>query len=475
MANTIPGVGRDDEEAISTLYIRSVIEEIVHLDLHKFVEGTVGNLLGISRGALLIMVFIGLLGVLWQEIPNLPLFALAWVLGTAPLWILPAAIAGGWKAWIWYVQSYFIASQKTMLLEVKIPRELVKSPRAMEAVLSNLWLDQGETTFFHRKWKGQLRPIFSLEIASFGGSLHFYVWTRESHRKILEASFYAQYPEIELVEVEDYASKYEYDPKVADVYAQDYRYEPLNDAYPIKTYIEFELEKDPKEEYKVDPMAEVVEFMGNIWPDEEVWFQIVFTVCKDYRHKKGGKWFETESRYVGLAKDEAIAVRKDAVGNVIGPENEWKRSVRVQYYRQTEQVRAIERNMGKHPFNVGVRGVYIAAPKRFNAAHLFAVKWMMRPYGNAQYLNQLRPRRWHTPFDYPWQDMWDLRWDLHSRRFFDCYRRRQHFYAPHVLPYNMMSTEVIATLWHPPSTAIKAPGIDRVPAKKAEPPPNLPM
>src|SRR3989338_1445427 len=473
MAHTVPGFGTDDD--ISTAPILSVMEEVLTLDLQKFVEGTVGNLLGISRGVLLMMVFIGLLGVLWQEIPNLPLFALAWILGTAPLWILPAAIAGGWKAWVWYVQSYFIASKKPVLLEVKVPRELVKSPRAMEAVLSNLWIDQGETTFFHRKWKGQVRPIFSLEIASFGGSVHFYIWTWESHLKILEASVYAQYPEVELVEVEDYATKYDYDPKLTDVYAQDYRLEPRNDAYPIKTYIEFELEKDPKEEYKVDPMAEVVEFMGNIWPDEQVWFQVVFTVCKDKRRKKSGRWFETEERYVGLLNDEAIKIRKDAVGNVDKEEDQRKRYIRIQFYRQTEQIKAIERNLGKHPFNVGVRGVYIAAPKRFNAAHLFGVKWMMRPYGNPQYLNQLRPRRWHTPFDYPWQDLWDLRWDLHSRRFFDCYRRRSHFYSPHVLPYNMMSTEAIATLWHPPSTTIKTPGIERVPAKKAEPPPNLPM
>ena len=76
----------------------------------------------------------------------------------------------------------------------------------MEAVLSNLWIDQGETTYFHRKWKGQVRPIFSLEMASFGGEMHFYVdWA--THRRITEASFYAQYPEIELVEVEDYARR----------------------------------------------------------------------------------------------------------------------------------------------------------------------------------------------------------------------------------------------------------------------------
>ncbi len=472
MAHTLPGVGEEGEAPTTSAEIRGVVEEIVHLDLHKFVEGTLGNLLGVSRGAFLSMLFLGLLGVLWQEIPDLPLFAFAWMVGTAPIWILPVAIAGGWKAWVWYVQAYFITSKKGMLLEIKMPRELVKSPRAMEAVLSNLWMDQGETTYFHRKWKGQVRPFFSLEIASFGGDIHFYVWTWETHRKLTEASFYAQYPEIELVEVEDYASKFKYDPKVFSVYAQDYRYEPRNDAYPIKTYIEFELEKDPKEEYKVDPLAEILESMGNIHPEEQVWVQIVFTVCKDKRRKPKGSWFETESRYIGMIQDEVERIRKDAVGD---PEKEpWRRSVRIQFYRQTEQIKAMERNLGKHPFNVGVRGVYIASPEVFNSAGFFGVKWLMRPLGNPQYLNQLRPRRWHTPFDYPYQDLWDMRGDLPARRFFDCYRRRAHFYSPYILPHNMMSTEVIATIWHPPSSAIKTPGIERTPAKKAEPPANLP-
>jgi len=131
--------------------------------------------------------------------------------------------------------------------------------------------------------------------------------------------------------------------------------------------------------------------------------------------------------------------------------------------------------MGKHIFNVGSRGVYIADPASFGAAGYTSVRWIWRPMGNPQYLNQMRPRRWHNPFDYPYQDLWDMRFDLHARRFFDAYRRRSHFYAPWSLPHNMMSTEVIATLWHPPSGGILAPGLKRIPAKKVSPPANLPM
>ena len=475
MRHAVPGVGHPEAESpVSTGVIRAVFAELLQFKFREFIEGTVGNLHNISRGAVLMSIFIGLTAVLWRLIPDLPAFTFAWAIGTMPLWILPTSVAGAWKAWLWYNRSRFLSSRNPILLEMKVPRELVRSPRAMEVTLAHLWSQQGTTTYFHRVWMGNVFPIYSLEMASFGGDVHFYIWTWESQRKIIESTLYGQYPEIELVEVEDYASKFKYDPKRHAGYATEWRYEPRNDAYPIKTYIDFELEKDPKEEYKIDPLAQILEFMSTINPREQVWAQIIITACLDQRRKPNGKWFETESRYEGMMSDEAVKVRKEGVGPVGGDENEWKRYVRIQYYKQTEQIRSMERNMSKHPFNVGMRGIYMAEVEGYNPSTYYAMRWMWRPLGNPQYMNQLRPRRWHNPFDYPYQDLWDIRWDLHTERALDAYRRRSFFFAPYIHPYNMMSTEIVATLWHPPSSGIKTPGIDRMPAKKAQPPPNLP-
>ena len=301
MAFEIPGVGHERERqqqwGLGSWVFRGLVSEIVGLDLKVFVEGTVGNLLSISRGTFLTSIFIGLLLSLWTLIPNLPLFITAWVVGTMPIWILPAAVGGAWKAWVWYVQAYFITRRTPLLLEVKMPRDLVKSPRGMELALSQLWIFSGETTYFHRKWLGQVRPIFSFEIASFGGDVHFYIWLWEGYRKVVESAIYAQYPDVEIVEVEDYASKYIYDPSKEMVYATDYRYEPRSDAYPIKTYIEFELDKDPEEEYKIDPLAQVIERMSSLGPDEQIWLQIVITMDVSKRRKPGGSWWQVEDKY----------------------------------------------------------------------------------------------------------------------------------------------------------------------------------
>jgi hypothetical protein len=116
----------------------------------------------------------------------------------------------------------------------------------------------------------------------------------------------------------------------------------------------------------------------------------------------------------GLLQEAIDNIRKETVVDPANPDRpEWWRSyVRIQQYRQTEQIRSIDRNMGKHPFKVGVRSCYIAAPEDFHGPTVVRIRELYHAFGNPQWGNQLRYRRWHTPFDFPWQDMWDMRWDL---------------------------------------------------------------
>lgn len=464
----------DQGEVIgSDVFRSSVIGDLLKFDLHTVADGFIGNLWGVSRALFLSILFFGMLGILGYEVPGLPLFASEWMLGTAPIWLPIAAIVVAWKAWVWYVKSRYIASIDKVLLEVKMPREQVRSPRAMEAALSQIWTDSGLTTFLNRVWQGHVHPYFSLEIASFGGDVHFYIWTWRSWRTLVESAMYAHYPDIEIVEAEDYASKYLYDPDVNDIWPTDWRYEPRNDAYPLKSYVDFELDKDPKEEYRVDPIAIVLEQMSNLRSDEQIWLQIIVTECLDKMHKPGGKWWETTSRYSYTLTHEIDEIRRKEAGNNTEADS-WRTRVRIPQARQTELIRTIDRHLGKLPFNVGVRGVYICPPGKLTAGSYTRMRWIWRPYGNPTIANHLRPRRWANPFDYAWQDYGDIRWNLMVRRFFDAYRRRGYFYSPWIIPHNMMSTETIATLWHPPSSGIVAPGMERIMAKKAEPPVNLP-
>lgn len=476
-----------DKEVVSTGDVRDGINTIFAFDLDKLLEWA-ADYWGISRTLIVSMVYAGLLWALSNQIPSLGLYAFEWLVGTSPIWLPVAALVSAWKVWLWYTRVLFLSKQKNVVLEMRVPREVTRSPRAMELALAMLWTNAGETTFYHRVWKGQTRPYYSMEIASFGGDVHFYFWCRDKDKNVIESTMYAYYPEVEFHEVDDYAMRYEYDPDKYMVFCTEWRYEPRSDAFPIRTYIDFELDKDPKEEFKVDPLAEILELMSNIRPEEQLWMQIIFTLNKDKRGTgmklwdDHGKWVGqlagSQSMWTGIIADEVKKIRLAASlnpGKEHAPDSDPRKlGFPHPTWSQTEQVRTLERHMGKLPFSVGMRGVYIAEKKHFSGANYNALRWIWRPVANIGYGNALRPRRGHNSFDWPWQDYRGFRWNLAARRFFDAYRRRSFFYPPWITPHNIMSTETLATLWHPPSRAITAPGIQRIPATKAEPPANLP-
>ena len=156
---------------------------------------------GISRGLVLWIFYIGLLFILSLQIPNLPLFTLGWVIGLAPIWLPCCLYYAAYAAWVWYIQAFYLAGRDGILLEMKVPRDIFKSPRAMELALIPFNLSSGETTAINRGWQGGVRPFWSFEIASFGGETHFYVWTWRGFKPLVESSIYAYYPEVEIVEV----------------------------------------------------------------------------------------------------------------------------------------------------------------------------------------------------------------------------------------------------------------------------------
>src|SRR5438067_2018366 len=95
------------------------------------------------------------------------------------LWLPLVSVIVFWELWVRYVRYYFFYNTKTVLLEIRLPREQFKSPLAMELAIAGIYQTGGETTVLDRYWFGKTRPWYSLEIVSNGGDVHFYVWTRE--------------------------------------------------------------------------------------------------------------------------------------------------------------------------------------------------------------------------------------------------------------------------------------------------------
>lgn len=403
-----------------------------------------------------------------------------WVFMLLPLWLPPLLFVIGWEIWMQYVQAKFLAKTEHVLLEIRIPRDIEKSPRAMELVFAGIHnVSSGEATFINRWIEGKVRPWWSFEIVSDQGRIRFFVWVRKGLREYTEAQLYAQYPGIEIYEVEDYAAALPYTPATYGLWGCNFILNPGKpDAYPIKTYVDYELDKDPKEEFKIDPIAHLFEALSTLKQGEFMWIQVLIRSNKDKRKKKDAKtgkvsWFEEEDRWKSEAKDEIAKIRdaatpkrKDKDGNevpgfmVLSPSDDQK-------------IKAIERSLDKVGFDTGIRGIYLAEDGHFNGARIAGMTGVFKQFSSG-HLNSIIPTGYGARFDFPWQK-WFGAEQKDRYAVIDAYKRRSWFHRPHKTKHFVMTSEELATIYHFPSRTIMAPGLDRIPAKKAEAPPNLPF
>ncbi|MDB5188335.1 MAG: hypothetical protein JWO50_855 [Candidatus Kaiserbacteria bacterium] len=453
---------------------------------HKFVFGELKiggqewsiNGWNISRGLVLGITFFGLILAFAAVTPHFFVFAVTWIVGLAPIWLPLTLAVVAMFVWVHYVRELYISAQGFILLEIKIPREITKSPRAMEMVLTSLYHAGSETTYGARFWRGSVRTWFSLEMVSIGGNIHFYVWGAGRFRSLIEAAFYAQFPEIEIHEVEDYAKKFEYNSEYHRLYYIEYQYNRpdssahhYKDTYQLKSYIDFELDKDPKEEFKVDPLAQVLELMGTTKSHEQMWIQIMIRA-----EAAEGALIRTGRNWPAQIDEEIRQIKIESMVNPKYPDDNTKESSTARLTtEQQDRMKHLERHKSKTHFQTSIRGVFFGDERygQFNGQLISSFREIYRVFDSA-HLNKLRPTN-GLDFDYPWQDIGGRVKIERSRRFFDAYQRRSSFYPPWEIDNRIMTTEALATIFHFPSSSIKTPGIQRIAAKKAEPPINLPM
>src|SRR3989344_8485629 len=89
-----------------------------------------------------------------------------------PIWLPLFLISMFLNTWFSYKCREFIRAQGSVLLEIKLPKNIERTPAAMEMVLESMWEDvPGSLTDVYLK--GAVRNWFSLEIVSIGGEVKF--------------------------------------------------------------------------------------------------------------------------------------------------------------------------------------------------------------------------------------------------------------------------------------------------------------
>jgi hypothetical protein len=143
--------------------------------------------------------------------------------------------------WMQHVWGKWASKISWIVLEVIPSRDIEKSPQPMESFFSGLAGAMTTPTSTEQYIMGFIPVSFSLELVSTDGTVHFYIRTQAPFRSLVESHFYAQYPDIEIIEVEDYVHGV---PRTIpnkdwDLWGTDFEL-TKDDLYPIKTYKYFE-------------------------------------------------------------------------------------------------------------------------------------------------------------------------------------------------------------------------------------------
>ncbi len=379
-----------------------------------------------------------------------------------------------WSLWMRYIRGKFYNSLKYAVLELRLPKETSKSPAAMENVITALH-NTSLGGWVARFWKGEYPPHYSLEIASHEGQVKYYVWTEDRRKAGLMAALYSQFPGIEVYDRGDYTHGVTFDPDVTKLWCAEFIL-TKPDPYPIKSYIDFGLDKDPKEEFKVDPMLYMIEFLSSVPLNQHVWMQII--IRGHLKQRKAGLFMKKYDKWESDARDlvNEIMRRDPKTKKEREDVAEKKGQISVSPGEQ-DVLKAIERSLHKNPFDVGIRCIYMAPKDQFNTP--FGIGGCISSFKqfSSNELNGFKPNgeKWIAQFDEPWKDYKDMRRNHLSKESLKAYKRRSFFNPPYQSKPMVLNTEELATVYHFPGSVAASPGLERVTSKKAEAPANLPV
>lgn len=421
----------------------------------------------------------------WETILNLPMYDLVLVVFAIIGWAALALVIFfvGSHLWLDLRQDLNVHHWQWVVLAVDVPSDTIQSPKAVEQIFAHLSGALDEAGFIEKYWHGAKQKWFSLEIISLEGYIQFLIYTEATHRDLVEAAIYAQYPMAEITEVEDYTSLIpsHFPNETHDMFGVEFALSSP-DAYPIRTYSEFEHSVTTDFTFN-DPMASVLENFTRIGTGENLWFQIIIEPTGSHWKEKGIEMVKGiieqkaphhEQFFVlkllnGLFDGLLSAIKPPSEGHDAGGHDEEpakKVSDLTPGVRKT--VEAIEEKISKVGFKSKARVLYAAHKSVFNPNRClngFIGSLNQFNFAGRNALVPASATHGHFPFAY--SETIKLK-----NLFFKAYKKRKLKIGKN--PY-VLNTQELATLWHFPLPLVKTPLLQKTGGKRAEPPINLPI
>lgn len=418
--------------------------------------------------------------------------------------------------WVNYNQEKFKEKIQWVNLELKVPRDVLMTPKAMEQIFAGIssiastpddWLEE----LLDKKipyQKGEVPLWVSFEIVGNRNGISFFVRAPKKFQRLIETQFRSQYPQVEITEVEDYISEHISLPSQnQDMWGAELA---LNEApiFPIKTYEFFE---ERVEERRLDSMAPFMEVLSHLVDGEEIWLQFVLRgltkpLADAWKEKSKEKLDELAGRekpekkkkdfelIAGGLVEEFMKVVKQffndvgsasgATGEAAKEEKKEERKERIQTSGDKDKIEMVERKLSKPVFEAVIRVIYHAPKTVFNKDQQSAAINSYFKNFSITSSNGFKGKKKDYFFLYNWLFADNVGY-RDANGFFKAFKSRSPDPAPQfelsdddakdIMKKMILSAEELATLYHFPITQVEAPRLYRLQTKKYEPPPNLPL
>lgn len=392
-----------------------------------------------------------------------------------------------WSSWKFWREERYKNSRKLIpwvFLEIKVPREVLKGPKAMEAFFQSIGkLANRPATLIKKYWDGEVTRYHIIDIIGRNNEVRFFM--RVSYRLVdaVEGLLYANYPEIEITRCEDpfrgFPSTYkELHDRGYEIYGNEL-FQTKEPGISIRTYEEFEQETGDEKGRIIDPFSVLLELIGTLQPSEMILVQFVL-VPDTHRH-----WQHGAKHMLETFRDTT---------QQIGTDKEGKPQYKFRFRTPGEEgvIKRLEDKLTMSNFETTIRYIYVSPKEIYN----FNIGYR----GIQTYFNQFRHDRQtleRNLYIMTKAEWYYFPWIFHNTRLF--YRRMAlwdeyiHRFIPEetlagkihnsYIPWKfcfrhkliILSAEEMATLFHiPTNVVLTASSMERIESKRLAPPMQLP-
>jgi hypothetical protein len=374
--------------------------------------------------------------------------------------------------------------EKKTVLHISVPKEIECGPIVAEQIFSTIHGVYRGMSFWKRLF-GFKQDAISFEIANIDRTIRFFVAFPDKLRNLVEGQIYAQYPDAEILEVEDYAMKKD-NPMFKNAVGAELGFTDAN-IFPIKRYTQFE---DKLTRVAVDPLAGITSTLTKFDdPTEQAWIQMTVTPLADkwrivmikcVKLVNNGffmsmDWFRNAyaDTYVSrklwpkfvffpvyvvfwirgiFVRAGVKAAAKGMDASVFSNDDDIEEQTAMRSHERESESDACMDKVVRLSYDVNIRIIYIPAKKNKARAEVKireiagGFKQFNQPHLNGFKINNIE------------------KGDAILRR----YRQRE------IKDGFIMNNEELATVWHLPSMTVKTPNISWVRSRKLEPPVDLP-